>query len=146
MAVQRSGATALAPRKEVSESADALGALETGFLSDRGLVLAALNLAIEEADEKREGLAAHCGMSKGQFSKVTNGGSDRADLQCVLDNLPYPVFVAFMKHYGRARGVRVTEVATEELTEAFFDAVNQMLRIGKLLMVRRPTPVKAGLR
>ena len=64
----------------------------------------------------------------------------------MLDSLPYPVFVKFMEHYGRARGLQVREVETSELTEQFFDAVSQMLRLGRLILVRRPTPAKVGMR
>lgn len=132
-------------RKVVSEVGSIDTSLETDFRQHQGLALGCLNAAIDEANAKREALARSSGMSPGQFSKVTNNDLQRQGLHCVLDALPQDIFVDFMVRFGHARGLKVREIETAELTDEFLAAVDRMLTLGKLLRVRRPRPLKVGL-
>ena len=85
-------------------------------------------------------------MSPAQFSKVTNADVDRQGLHKVLDALPQEIFVDFMTRYGKSRGLKVREQDTAELTEEFMAAVDRLIALGRLLRVKRPKAVKAGMR
>ncbi len=128
-------------RKPVYESAPDPSRLETGFQRELGVFLAALNCALDECGVKRDSLAVDVGMSKGQLSKVTHASA----LSEVIDRLPHPVRVRFLEHYGRAHGIDVREISTEQLTEDFYDSLHRLLLAAQLLLVRRPTPAKAML-
>lgn len=137
---------AASQQKDVSRSGDSTGRLEMDFQRDRGLVLACLNLAIDTSDEwKRAALASRAGMSEPQYSKVTNGSNDTKALHQVIDTMPHDLFVDFMVRLGRARGVRVVERETSELTEELYDSLHRFVSVAKLLLIRRPTPMKAKL-
>jgi hypothetical protein len=132
-------------RKPVSESAQTRARLEIDFQRDAGLVLACLNLAIEESGDKRDALASLAEMSPGQFSKVTTP-NDHKGLPAVLDALPHTVRVKFLEHYGRAHGVRMVERETAELTEEFYDSLARLIQVARLLLIRRPVPAQASLK
>lgn len=145
MAAKGNAAVIESVRKAVSESTRFTPQLETDFQKDRSVVLSCLNSAIDDANEKREALASSAGMSAGQFSKVTADDVERQGLHKVLDALPQDIFVDFMKRFGEARGLKVREQDTAELTEEFMAAVDRMVAIGTLLRIKKPKAAKAGL-
>lgn len=138
-----------AQRNDVSKTAtrDLLPAeLEMDFRETGGcFVLACLNEAITDANAKREALALQAGMSPAQFSKVTGADVDRQGLHKVLDSLPQDIFVDFMKRYGQARGLKVREEDTAELTDEFLATVDRMVALGRLLRLKRPKAAKARM-
>lgn len=130
------------PRKPVAEP---VGRLEIDFDRSAGLVLSCLKFAIAKHQAKGDYLAQLAEMTPPQLSKVVNASPEVNALHKVLDALPHDVFVTFMQALGRARGLRVYERDTAELSDDFFETLERLVNAARLLTIRRPTPAKALL-
>jgi len=128
------------PKRSATTEAHAL------VSSCQSVALSALRTEVERSGVSQKALAQE--VTDGDeplFSKRLAGTPGRPFPLADLDHLPRAIVVAWMKRYGSAIGLRVTDLEPGEVSERLLTLVDELASVAKLARIVTK-PLKAGPR